>query len=135
MKWLTDSVGLISTSLEIQDLASKVESTDGVYIVPSFDGLFAPWWHEDTCGVQIRISRFTKKARIARATLESIAYQPLPLLDYHRSLKEDYIFDSKVKMKNATVFKPVLAEEVKKKKVNSWCKVVTRTFDLIDLAF
>lgn len=47
--------------------------------------------------------------------------------------KEDYVFDSKEKMKNASVFRPLMAEEIRKKKVDSWCKAVSRSFDLADL--
>ncbi|KAE9621301.1 hypothetical protein Lal_00023635 [Lupinus albus] len=193
VQWLRDSVGMISSSKEIEELASQVESSQGVYFVPAFNGLFAPYWREDARGVCIGITRFTTKAHIARAVLECIAFQVKDVLDaMHKDagkvesnefllrvdggatvnnllmqiqadltgnpvirpadiettargaafaaglaigvFKEDYIFDSKDKMKDAIVFRPVMTKEVRTKKVESWSKAVTRSYDLADLA-
>ncbi|XP_020238199.1 glycerol kinase [Cajanus cajan] len=195
VQWLRDSLGIISSAPEIEELALQVENTGGIYFVPAFNGLYAPWWREDARGVCIGITRFTSKAHIARAVLESICFQVKDVLDsmhkdsgnveskteefllrvdggatvnnllmqiqadllgnpvirptdiettalgaaYAAGLaigiwNEDNVFDTKVKMKNANVFRPQIAEEVRKKKVEGWCKAISRTFDLADLA-
>ena len=81
VQWLRDSLGVIKTASEIEGLASEVESTGGVYFVPAFNGLFAPWWRDDARGVCIGITRFTGKAHIARAVLESMCFQVKDVLD------------------------------------------------------
>ncbi|XVF24744.1 hypothetical protein REPUB_Repub13aG0153400 [Reevesia pubescens] len=198
VQWLRDSLGIISSASEIESLALQVDSTGGVYFVPAFNGLFAPWWRDDARGVCIGITRFTSKAHIARAVLESMCFQVKDVLDsmhkdagekgevknekgefvlrvdggatvnnllmqiqadllgspvvrpadiettalgaaYAAGLavgvwKEDEIFASGQKIKTSTIFRPVLSEEVRKKKVDSWCKAVERTFDLADLS-
>ncbi|OMP01435.1 Glycerol kinase [Corchorus olitorius] len=198
VQWLRDSLGIISSASEIEALALQVESTGGVYFVPAFNGLFAPWWRDDARGVCIGITRFTSKAHIARAVLESMCFQVKDVLDsmhkdagemgekkndkgefvlrvdggatvnnllmqiqadllgspvvrpadiettaigaaYAAGLavgvwKEEEIFASGDKVKTSTIFRPVLKEEIRKKKVDSWCKAVERTFDLADLS-
>ncbi|XP_027123136.1 glycerol kinase [Coffea arabica] len=198
VQWLRDSLGIISSASEIEELASKVDSTGGVYFVPAFNGLFAPWWRDDARGVCIGITRFTNKSHIARAVLESMCFQVKDVLDsmhkdagdtgetknekgefllrvdggatvnnllmqiqadllgnpvvrpadiettalgaaYAAGLAvgiwtEDEIFSAGEKMKKATTFQPVLEEGLRKKKVESWCKAVSRTFDLADLS-
>ena len=81
MQWLRDSLGIISSASEIEEMALQVESTGGVYFVPAFNGLFAPWWREDARSVCIGITRFTSKAHIARAVLESMCFQVKDVLD------------------------------------------------------
>lgn len=81
VQWLRDSLGIISSASEIEELASKVSSTGGVYFVPAFNGLFAPWWRDDARGVCIGITRFTNKSHIARAVLESMCFQVKDVLD------------------------------------------------------
>ncbi|GAB2228201.1 hypothetical protein Droror1_Dr00010031 [Drosera rotundifolia] len=198
VQWLRDSLGIIRSASEIEDLALQVDSTGGVYFVPAFNGLFAPWWRDDARGVCIGITRFTNKSHIARAVLESMCFQVKDVLDsmqkdvgmkgegksdkgefllrvdggatvnnllmqiqadllghavvrpadiettalgaaYAAGLavgvwKEDEIFSSSEKAKNLTVFRPILDQELRKKKVDSWCKAVSRAFDLADLA-
>lgn len=198
VQWLRDSLGIINSASEIEELALKVESSGGVYFVPAFNGLFAPWWRDDARGVCIGITRFTNKSHIARAVLESMCFQVKDVLDsmhkdagekgevknskgefvlrvdggatvnnllmqlqadligspvvrpadiettaigaaYAAGLAvgvwtEEEIFSSDEKMKKDTTFKPTLDEELRKKKVNSWCKAVERTFDLADLS-
>jgi glycerol kinase len=75
VQWLRDNLGIIQSSSEIEPLARSVENTGGVYFVPAFSGLFAPWWRDDARGVLVGITRYTNKAHIARATLESMCYQ------------------------------------------------------------
>ncbi|XP_052176728.1 glycerol kinase [Diospyros lotus] len=198
VQWLRDSLGIIRTASEIEDLASLVDSTGGVYFVPAFNGLFAPWWRDDARGVCIGITRFTNRCHIARAVLESMCFQVKDVLDsmhkdagekgevknesgefllrvdggatvnnllmqiqadllgspvvrpadiettaigaaYAAGLAvklwtEETIFSSGEKMEKAAIFRPTLQEEVRKKKVDSWCKAVSRAFDLADLA-
>jgi len=81
VQWLRDSLGIIQSSSEIEELASQVDSTGGVYFVPAFNGLFAPWWRDDARGVCIGITRFTNKSHICRAVLESMCFQVKDVLD------------------------------------------------------
>lgn len=81
VQWLRDSLGIISSASESEELALQVESTGGVYFVPAFNGLFAPFWRDDARGVCIGITRFTNKAHIARAVLESMCFQVRDVLD------------------------------------------------------
>ncbi|XWS16495.1 hypothetical protein CRYUN_Cryun34aG0093200 [Craigia yunnanensis] len=81
VQWLRDGLGIISSASEIESLALQVDSTGGVYFVPAFNGLFAPWWRDDARGVCIGITRFTSKAHIARAVLESMCFQVKDVLD------------------------------------------------------
>lgn len=81
VQWLRDSLGIIKKSSEIEELALEVESSGGVYFVPAFNGLFAPWWRDDARGVCIGITRFTNKSHIARAVLESMCFQVKDVLD------------------------------------------------------
>jgi len=75
IKWLQDELQLIDSAAESESLATSVESTDGVYLVPAFAGLGAPWWDNDAKGLICGMNRGTNKAHIVRAALESIAYQ------------------------------------------------------------
>ncbi|KAG5137283.1 hypothetical protein JHK82_022014 [Glycine max] len=171
VQWLRDSLGIISSASEIEEMALQ-----------------------DARGVCIGITRFTSKAHIARAVLESMCFQVKDVLDsmhkdsgesesqkkfllrvdggaavnnllmqiqadlvgcpiirpadiettalgaaYAAGLaigiwKEDYVFNTEEKLKNANVFRPLMTEELRKKKVDSWCKAVSKTFDLADLA-
>lgn len=75
VQWLRDSLGIIQTAAEIEKLAETVPDSGGVYFVPAFNGLFAPWWRDDARGICIGITRFTNKGHIARAVLESMCFQ------------------------------------------------------------
>jgi glycerol kinase len=75
VQWLRDGIELIESAAETEVLANSVESTDGVYLVPAFVGLGAPYWDERARGTIVGITRGTSRAHLARATLESIAYQ------------------------------------------------------------
>jgi hypothetical protein len=81
VQWLRDGLGIIASSAEVESLACQVKDTDGVYLVPAFAGLGAPRWDPYARGIVIGISRGTKGAHIARAALESIAYQSADLLE------------------------------------------------------
>lgn len=75
VQWLRDGLGIIKESSEVEALATSVDSSDGVYLVPAFAGLGAPHWNADARGSLFGLTRGSTAAHIARATLESIAYQ------------------------------------------------------------
>ena len=75
VQWLRDNLGLIKTAPEVEQLAASVEDNGGVYCVPAFQGLFAPYWRPDARGVIVGLTRYADKRHIARAALEANAYQ------------------------------------------------------------
>jgi len=75
VQWLRDQLHLISTAAESEVLARRVEDTAGMYFVPAFSGLFAPYWRSDARGAMVGLARFHNDGHLARATLESICYQ------------------------------------------------------------
>jgi glycerol kinase len=75
VQWLRDQLGIIRNASESETLAAQVQDNGGVYFVPAFSGLFAPYWRSDARGAIVGLSRFNTAAHIARATLESICYQ------------------------------------------------------------
>ncbi len=81
VQWLRDNIGLISQSPEIEDLAKTVEDNGGVYFVPAFSGLFAPYWRNDARGVIAGLTRYVNKGHIARAALEATAWQSREIVD------------------------------------------------------
>lgn len=81
VQWLRDSLKLIGHAADTEKLARSVESTDGVYLVPAFTGLGAPYWDPDARGALIGLTRASGFAEIARAALESVCYQTRDLLD------------------------------------------------------
>jgi glycerol kinase len=84
VQWLRDNLGLIQKAPEIEDLAKTVEDNGGIYFVPAFSGLFAPYWRSDARGVIVGLTRFINKGHIARATLEATAFQTREVLDAMR---------------------------------------------------
>ena len=80
VQWLRDGLGIIESSSEIEYVASQVNETDGVYLVPAFSGLGAPHWDPHARGTIVGMTRGTTHAHIARAALEAIAYQSFDLL-------------------------------------------------------
>ena len=81
VQWLRDNLGLISSAPEIEDLAKTVDDNGGVYFVPAFSGLFAPYWRSDARGVIAGLTRYVNKGHIARATLEATAWQTKEVVD------------------------------------------------------
>ena len=81
VQWLRDNLGLISTAAEVERLALSVEDNGGAYIVPAFSGLFAPYWRPDARGAIVGLTRYVTKAHLARAALESTAFQSAEVLD------------------------------------------------------
>jgi glycerol kinase len=81
VQWLRDQLEIIKTAADIEPLAASVPDAGGVYFVPAFSGLFAPYWRTDARGVIVGLSRFHTKAHLARATLESICFQTRAVLE------------------------------------------------------
>jgi glycerol kinase len=75
VQWLRDNLGLISRSADVETLAATVEDNGGIYFVPAFSGLFAPYWQSDARGVIVGLTRFINRGHIARAALEASAFQ------------------------------------------------------------
>ena len=75
VQWLRDQLGIIAAAAEIEALAGSVEDSGGIYFVPAFSGLFAPYWRSDARGSVVGLTRASTKAHLARATLEAICYQ------------------------------------------------------------
>ena len=81
IQWLRDGLGIIDEAAEVGSLAESVSDTDGVVVVPAFTGLGSPWWDPYARGTMLGITRGTTKAHLARAVLESIAYQTRDVVD------------------------------------------------------
>ena len=81
VQWLRDNLNIIENSEDIESLAMSVKDNGDVYFVPAFSGLFSPHWDETARGVLVGLSRFSNKSHIARAVLESVAYQSNELLE------------------------------------------------------
>lgn len=96
VQWLRDNLGLIHSSAEIEQLAMTVDDNGGVYFVPAFSGLFAPYWKSDARGLIIGLTRFVNKGHIARASLEATAFQTNEVL-------ESMISDAGIKLKEIRV--------------------------------
>jgi glycerol kinase len=86
VQWVRDNLGLIQTSSEIEKLANSVTDNGGVYFVPAFAGLYAPYWNEGARGVIAGLTRYANRGHIARAVLESTAYQTRDVLE---AIEED----------------------------------------------
>ena len=81
VQWLRDQLGIISGASESETLARQVKDNGGMYFVPAFSGLFAPYWRSDARGAIVGLSRFNTNAHLARATLEAICYQSRDVVD------------------------------------------------------
>jgi glycerol kinase len=81
VQWLRDGLGLITHADEIESLAGSVPDTAGVHVVPAFTGLGAPWWDPEARGAMLGLTRGTTRAHVARAAIESIAFQSADLLE------------------------------------------------------
>ncbi len=125
VQWLRDGLGMIKDSSEVEALAKKVDTTDGVYVVPAFAGLGAPYWNQHARGTLTGITRGTTSSHIARAAVESIAYQTMDVLkameaDSGISIKElrvdggatrnDLLMQFQADMLNTKVVRPTITE-------------------------
>jgi glycerol kinase len=81
VQWLRDNLGMIEKSADVEALAATVEDNGGIYFVPAFSGLFAPYWRSDARGVIAGLTRYVNKGHIARAVLEATAWQSKEVVD------------------------------------------------------
>jgi glycerol kinase len=81
VQWLRDNLGLIEHSADIETLARTVADNGGIFFVPAFSGLFAPYWRDDARGVIVGLTRYVNKGHFARAALEATAFQTREILD------------------------------------------------------
>ena len=81
IQWLRDQLGIIKSAPEVEELARSVPDNGGVYFVPAFSGLFAPYWRSDARGAVVGLTRAATRAHLARAALEAICYQTRDVLD------------------------------------------------------
>ncbi len=86
VQWLRDNLGMIQKSADVEALAKTVEDNGGIYFVPAFSGLFAPYWRSDARGAIVGMTRYVNKGHIARASLEATAFQTREVLD---AMKKD----------------------------------------------
>jgi len=125
VQWLRDGLKIIRSSQEVEPLANEVETSEGVYMVPAFAGLGAPYWNQHARGTLFGITRGTTAAHIARAALESIAYQTMDVLKameadagiFIRELRVDggatannLLMQFQSDMLNCKVVRPVITE-------------------------
>ncbi|GAU07765.1 glycerol kinase GlpK [Desulfoplanes formicivorans] len=81
VQWLRDNLNMFDSAPQVEELARQVEDTGGMYIVPAFSGLFAPYWRPDARGVMVGLTRYINKNHIARAALEATAYQTRDIVE------------------------------------------------------
>jgi len=105
VQWLRDNLGLISKSPDVESLAKTVDDNGGIYFVPAFSGLYAPYWKETARGVIAGLTRFANKGHLARAVLEATAYQT-------REVVEAMEKDSKIPLASLRVDGGMIANEL-----------------------
>ena len=125
VQWLRDGLGIIKTSADVEELALKVKDNDGVYLVPAFVGLGAPYWNQDARGTITGLTRGSTAGHIARASIESIAYQTYDVLkameaDSGINIKElrvdggatenNLLMQFQSDVLNTTVIRPIITE-------------------------
>lgn len=125
VQWLRDGLGIIKTSADVEELALKVKDNDGVYLVPAFVGLGAPHWNQDARGTITGLTRGSTAGHIARAAIESIAYQTYDVLkameaDSGINIKElrvdggatenNLLMQFQSDVLNTTVIRPIITE-------------------------
>jgi glycerol kinase len=92
VQWMRDNLGLIEKSSDIEDLARGARDNGGVYFVPAFSGLYAPYWRSDARGVIAGLTRFAGKTHLARAVLEATAFQTREVLEAMEKDSEIHLF-------------------------------------------
>jgi glycerol kinase len=108
VQWLRDNLGLITKSADIEELAKDVDNNGGIYFVPAFSGLFAPYWRSDARGVIVGLTRYIHKGHLARAALEATAYQTREVLD---AMKEEAGIElKKLKVDGGMVYNQLLMQ-------------------------
>jgi glycerol kinase len=108
IQWLRDNLGLIEKSADVETLAATVEDNGGIYFVPAFSGLYAPYWKADARGVIAGMTRYVNKGHIARAALEATAYQTREVLDAME--KDSGVKLSALKVDGGMVFNELLMQ-------------------------
>jgi len=108
VQWLRDNLKMIEESKDIETLAQSVDDAGGIYFVPAFSGLFAPYWRSDARGAIVGLTRYINAGHIARATLEATAYQTKEVLD---AMNKDSGVDLKaLKVDGGMVFNELLMQ-------------------------
>ncbi len=108
IQWLRDAMQMIHSASDSEKIAMEVEDSDGVYLVPAFVGLGAPYWDDKARGAMFGITRGTTKAHFVRATLESLAYQSKDIID--AMIKDSHIPLKKVKVDGGAVANSLLMQ-------------------------
>ena len=108
IQWLRDNLGLIQSSAEVEALARSVENNGGIYFVPAFSGLYAPYWKSEARGVIVGLTRYINKGHIARAALEATAYQTREVLDAME--KDSRVKLTSLKVDGGMVFNELLMQ-------------------------
>lgn len=108
VQWLRDNLGLIDSSPEVEALAGTVEDNGGIYFVPAFSGLYAPYWRSDARGAIVGMTRYVNKGHLARATLEATAYQTREVLDAMNA--DSGVRLTKLKVDGGMVFNDLLMQ-------------------------
>ncbi len=108
VQWLRDNLNIIQSSNEVEPLAKTVDDSGGIYFVPAFSGLYAPYWRSDARGVIVGLTRYINKGHLARAVLEATAYQTREVLD---AMNKDSCVDLKaLKVDGGMVFNNTLMQ-------------------------
>jgi glycerol kinase len=108
VQWLRDNLGIIEKSSDVESLAKTVTDSGGIYFVPAFSGLFAPYWRSDARGVIVGMTRYINKGHIARAVLEATAFQTREVLE---AMNKDSEVDLKsLKVDGGMVFNDTLMQ-------------------------
>jgi glycerol kinase len=125
VQWLRDNLGLFQKSADIEPLARSVRDNGGVYFVPAFSGLYAPYWRSDARGVIAGLTRYANKAHLARAVLEATAYQTREVLEAMEKdsvihlfslrtdggmVENDFLMQFQADILNIPVLRPVIKE-------------------------
>jgi glycerol kinase len=105
VQWLRDNLGIIETSSDVEMLARSVDDNGGVYFVPAFSGLYAPYWKESARGVIAGLTRYANKGHLARAVLEATAFQS-------REVVEAMEMDSGISLESLRVDGGMIANEL-----------------------
>ena len=125
VQWLRDNLGLIHKSRDIEDLARSARDNGGVYFVPAFSGLYAPYWRSDARGIIAGLTRFANRGHLARAVLEATAYQTREVLEAMEKdsgirlfslrtdggmVENDFLMQFQADILNIPVLRPVIKE-------------------------
>jgi glycerol kinase len=108
VQWIRDNLGMIQKSSDIESLAKTVDDNGGIYFVPAFSGLFAPYWRSDARGAIVGLTRYVNKGHIARAVLEATAFQTREVLDAME--KDSGVHLTALKVDGGMVFNELLMQ-------------------------